>query len=165
MVLLEAVHSVAGTFHCLAADATSMMRGRGSGLAKLIPAARDGGGAAGGLRAVDFGIDGGLLDFDEAPVRVELLGDDEGEGGLDALADFGALGEDGDGVVGATRYEGVHEYGGVGMGFDGFGFGGAGFAGVEMEDEGEAAAGKGCFLEEGSAAHGGGRRWGSSAAR
>ena len=68
-------------------------------LAQLIPGARDRGRTAAALIAIDFGIEVRLLDHDMVPVGVQLLGDDQAERGLDALADFRRLGIDGDLVV------------------------------------------------------------------
>ena len=62
--------------------------GAGAGLAQLVPGARDGGRTARALVAIDFRIDVRLLDHHMVPVGVQLLGDDQAEGGLDALADL-----------------------------------------------------------------------------
>ena len=87
--------------------------GTRAGLAQLVPGARDRGRAAGALVAIDFGVDVGLFHHDVVPVRIQFLGDDDAEGGLDALADLRGFGIDGDGVVRGDADEGVHRLGAV----------------------------------------------------
>src|SRR4029077_18797238 len=54
------------------------------------------------LRTVNSFVEVSLLDADGFPIDVELIGDDHGEAGLDALTDFGILADDGDGAVGSN---------------------------------------------------------------
>jgi len=72
----------------------------GADTTKRVPVDRRGGAAAGALRAVFCFIKISLLDTDGFPIDVQFIGDDHGETGLDALADFGILAHDGDGAVG-----------------------------------------------------------------
>jgi hypothetical protein len=81
--LSRVLHSSTGTFQVAAAAATS-----------LVPAVRNRARPAGALAAVNRGIHGRLLDHDVAPLRVQLLGDDQRKRRLDALTDLRALAED-----------------------------------------------------------------------
>jgi hypothetical protein len=78
----------------------------GADAAEWIPIDGSGGAASGALRAVDGFVEVGLLDADGFPIDVELIGDDHGETGLDALTDFRILADDGDGAVGSNADEG-----------------------------------------------------------
>jgi hypothetical protein len=77
----------------------------GAGLAHRHPVHRSGKTAASKLRAVARAIGDALLDPNLRPVRVEFLGDQHRQHGLDALTDFGVLADDRDGVVGVDRDE------------------------------------------------------------
>ena len=66
-----------------------------------------GGASSSRLSAVEGVVEVGLLDAHMAPVGIELLGDHHGKHGLDALADLGGLGHDGDGAVRGDVDEGV----------------------------------------------------------
>ena len=77
----------------------------GANTAKRIPVDGSGGAASGALRAVNGFVEVGLLDADGLPIDVELVGDDHGEAGLDALTDFRILADDGDGAVGGDADE------------------------------------------------------------
>ena len=126
--------------------------GARAGLAQLVPGARDRGRTASALAAIDFGIDGRLFHHDMVPVGVQFLGDDQAEGGLDALADFRRLGINGDGVVGGDADKGVdHLILGVAQAFGGRlrGKGGAG----QMEAQHQARGGRARQLEEGAPLH------------
>ncbi len=64
---------------------------RSARLTQLIPAQRDRTRTAGALATVYRRINGSLGDVDVGPRGVQFLGDDQREGGLDALADLGAF--------------------------------------------------------------------------
>ena len=104
------VHSDSGDIPGLRGGGDEHLAAGGADLAQGIPVDGRGGAAAGALRAVLRFVEVGLLDLDVLPIDVELVGDDHGEMGLDALADLGILGDDGDDAVGvnltkARRYE------------------------------------------------------------
>src|SRR6266436_4934321 len=58
-------------------------------------------------RVVVHGVDGSGFDFDFGPVRFEFFVEEHGQAGVDALAHFGVIGNDGDGVVRRDSNEGV----------------------------------------------------------
>ncbi len=100
--------------------------------------------AAGQLRAVFRRIGITLLDRDRIPVSVQFLGNQHGQHGLDALADFRVLADDGDRVVGVDGDEGVQLCrAALRHGLGGHRHGGS---------NGETATGYGRNLQEGAAA-------------
>ncbi len=125
----------------------------GACLAQLVPATRNRRRAAGSLIAVDLGIDQRLIDPHRLPIGVELLGDDQAEGGLDALADLRTFGNDRDRIVRRHPHEGIERGGLVPSCVLG-----AGGAGVEMEGQHQPATGKARQLQKGSTSYGCNRR-------
>ena len=85
--------------------------GRGPGLAQAFPFRPGAGAAAGGLHAensvVVNRINGSGGDPDLAPIRVKFFGHEHGQRRIDALAHFGMVDDDGDGIVRADAEEGV----------------------------------------------------------
>ena len=116
--------------------------------AQGIPIERRGEAAAGELGAVLGRIVVGLLDADVLPVHVQLLGDEHGQHGLDALTDLRVLGDDGDDAVRRDLHIGVQRRG-VGVGQAG---GADRRAGRQRQAEAQehAAAGRGAGLQEGA---------------
>ena len=115
--------------------------GGGADSAELVVVHRGGHTSAGELTTV-LGIGVGLFDPDRLPLDVEFLGDQHREHGLDALADLGILGDDGDGAVGADPDVDVRlEFGDAAL---------AG-SGRQVRSEQQAAGGEGGDLEEGAA--------------
>ena len=66
--------------------------GASAGLAQVVPVLRDGQRTAGELRAIHGGIDLGLFNLHIGPGSIEFFGEDDTEGGLDALTDLRVLG-------------------------------------------------------------------------
>ena len=79
--------------------------------AEALPFGGSGSAAAGHLDAehgvVVGGIDGRGFDFDFGPVRFEFFVEEHRQAGVNALAHFGVVGDDGDGFVGGDANEGV----------------------------------------------------------
>ena len=107
--IARGVHHAAGAGGQLRFGHIPGLRGRGDEQlpsggahpAQRVPIGRRGRAAAGALRAVLGFVEVGLLDLDVLPIDVQLIGDDHGQMGLDALADLGILGHDGHDAVGA----------------------------------------------------------------
>jgi len=74
----------------------------GADAAERIPVDGSGGAASGALRTVNSFVEVSLFDADGFPIHVELVSDDHGETGLDALTDFRILADDGDGAIGSN---------------------------------------------------------------
>ncbi|MCG3189220.1 MAG: hypothetical protein LKCHEGNO_01507 [Burkholderiaceae bacterium] len=82
----------------------------GAGLAQRHPGLRHRQRAAGELRAVDQ-VDRRLLHHHVGPARVQLLGEDQPERGLDVLADLGVLRVQRDATVGRDAHVGARAEG------------------------------------------------------
>ena len=92
-------------------------RGRGRGdqhvarhrarTSQLVPAVRNGTRATGALPAIHGRVHRRLLDHDVAPLRIQLLGNDERKGRLDALTDFRSLAVDEDGALARNAQESI----------------------------------------------------------
>ena len=114
----------------------------GAHLAHGNPVVGNGAAAAGGLHAVGA-VEIGLLYLHGLPVDVEFFGDQHGQHGFDALADFRVARDEGDGAVGGDLDEGG--------GIDGRGRGrllGGRFGFDQIAADDDAAAGKGGNAEE-----------------
>ena len=86
--------------------------GAGAGLAHLLEGVGDAGAAAGALHAheqvrVPRDIGGSALDPNGAPVRIQFLGHQRRQAGVDALPHLQVLGQHGDGAVAVDGDEGV----------------------------------------------------------
>ena len=95
----SAFTSAAGTPHCLAAAWTSMAFAAAPAWRRCGKKWQERARAVGVLVAETSFVTPGLGDLDLGPIRLELVGDDEGDGGAHALAHLRAMAGDGDGAV------------------------------------------------------------------